>query len=102
MNQELEIVPAQADASSLATRYVSEVTREALLAVRSAETRRVCAMHVEAIADWLERDLLEATPIDVANYLAGPGAGRQRLQSRAPLTRPDVLPRPCMPAYAAR
>ena len=76
MSQVLEIIPVRATPGSLAPRDISEATREALLASRAAETRRVYKMHVEAFADWLERDLLEATPIHVANYLAGPGAGR--------------------------
>ncbi len=68
---------------------VSEATREALLSARAAETRRIYAMHVRAFGAWLGEDVLGATPIDVANYLAAPGATKShswRLQAAAAKT----------------
>ncbi len=76
-------------AQSPVQRDVSDATREALLSARAAETRRIYAMHVRAFGAWLEDDALLATPIDVANYLAGPGAERShswRLQASAATT----------------
>ncbi len=74
---------------SLVQEDVSEATREALLNGCAAETRRIYAMHVRTFGAWLEENVLEATPIDVANYLAGPGAQRShgwRLQAAAAIT----------------
>ncbi len=77
------------EAHTLAEQDVSEATREALLSARAAETRRIYAMHVRVFGAWLEEDVLLATPIDVANYMAGPGAERShswRLQALASIT----------------
>ena len=93
MNTDAEsaLTPASSpeEAQALAKQDVSEATREALLSARAAETRRIYAMHIRAFGAWLGEDVLLATPIDVANYMAGPGAERShswRLQALAAIT----------------
>ena len=95
-------------AQALAEQDVSEATREALLSARAAETRRIYAMHVHAFGAWLEEDVLLATPIDVANYMAGPGTERShswRPQALASITgafEEAGLPSPAAHAGARR
>lgn len=69
---------------SLVQQDVSEATREALLSALAPETRRIYAMHVRAFGAWMGEDVLGATPIDVANYLAGPGADKSHSWRRPP------------------
>ena len=86
-NAESAVTPEKPQ--SLAPQDVSEATREALLSARAAETRRIYALHVRAFRAWLQDEVLQATPIDVANYLAGPGSERShswRLQAAAAIT----------------
>ena len=85
------LVPASSPGENptLVKQDVSEATREALLSARAPETRRIYAMHVGAFEAWTGQEVLRATPVDIANYMAGPGAERShswRLQASAAIT----------------
>ena len=70
----LALEPVPPSRHPVSTAEVSEATCEALRSARAPATQRVYALHVRAFGQWLEEDVLDATPVDVANYLAGPGA----------------------------
>lgn len=83
------LAPAPDKAEALAQQDVSEATRAALRSARTAETRRIYAMHIRAFGAWLGEDVLGATPVDVANYLSGSGAEKShswRRQAAAAIT----------------
>ena len=86
MNTNAESALTPEESQSLLQQDVSEAAREALLSARAAETRRIYALHVRAFGAWLKGEVLQATSINVANYLAGPGSERShswRLQAAA-------------------
>ena len=72
MQQSLVPAPERA----LAAPEVSEAVTDALRDARSRSTQRIYASHVRAFGAWLDAEVLDATPVDVANYLAGPGTAR--------------------------
>ena len=73
---ERPLAPASSSQATLsrAAQDVSDATREVLLSARVSETRRLCALRVRVFGAWLEAEMLDAMPINVANYMAGPSA----------------------------
>ena len=55
---------------------VSPETAAALRSARTASTRAQYARQIKSFSAWLGRPVLGADPVDVANYLAGPGTAR--------------------------
>ncbi len=48
-------------------------------------TRRVHALHARSFGEWLKTDILDALAINVANYLAGPGAAHSHILRAQPV-----------------
>lgn len=72
----LVLASSPAEPQALAQQGVSEAPRETLLSARAPGRCRIYAMHVRALGAWLKEDVALASPIDVANHLAGPGPER--------------------------